>query len=177
MKKFLILVCCASLTACMTGSDHEDLRQWMAEASKNLKGKAQPLPEVKPYEPVAYDTANLVDPFRSSRAIPERAKGSGRNEPNLDRPREPLEAYPLESLKYVGVMTREEDKDKSSYGIILADKSLYQVKPGNYLGQNFGVITKISESEVVLKELVQDGAGDWIEQVSSLMLQGQEGTK
>jgi type IV pilus assembly protein PilP len=161
----------------MDGGDHEDLRQWMEEASRGLKGKIQPLPEVRSYEPVAYDIANLVDPFQSSRAIPEQAKSGGneRLERERERQREPLEAYPLESLKYVGVMTREEDK--SSYAIIQADASLYQVKPGNYLGQNFGVITQISESEVVLKELVQDGAGDWIERVSSLMLQGQEGMR
>ncbi|MDR2450647.1 MAG: pilus assembly protein PilP [Candidatus Accumulibacter sp.] len=177
MKKFLILACCVSLSACMDGGDHEDLRQWMEESSRGLKGKIQPLPEVRSYEPVAYDTSSLVDPFQSSRAIPEQAKSSGneRLERERERQREPLEAYPLESLKYVGVMTREEDK--SSYAIIQADASLYQVKPGNYLGQNFGVITQISESEVVLKELVQDGAGDWIERVSSLMLQGQEGMK
>jgi len=65
----------------------------------------------------------------------------------------------------------------ASYAIVHVDGSLYQVRAGNYLGQNFGVITKITESEVVLKELVQDAAGDWIERVSSLILQGQEGTK
>jgi type IV pilus assembly protein PilP len=101
--------------------------------------------------------------------------GSERLEQERERQREPLEAYPLESLKYVGIMTRTEDK--SSYGIIQADSSLYQVKTGNYLGQNFGRITEISESGVTLKELVQDGAGDWIERVSSLLLQGQEEMK
>lgn len=87
-------------------------------------------------------------------------------------PSEPLEAYPLESLKYVGVMTR-----KISYALIQVDGALYQVRTGNYLGQNFGVITQISESEIVLKELVQDSASDWIEKESSLLLQGQEGKK
>jgi type IV pilus assembly protein PilP len=84
-----------------------------------------------------------------------------------------LEAYPLESLKYVGVMT----KKKVSYAIIQVDGSLYQVRVGNYMGQNFGVITKVSESEVTLKELTQDSAGDWVERVSALLLQGQEGKK
>ena len=91
----------------------------------------------------------------------------------MDRPREPLEAYPLESLKYVGVMTRK----KSSYALIQVDGALYQVRPGNYMGQNFGVITKVSESEVALKELVQDSAGDWVEKESSLLLQSQEARK
>ena len=68
-------------------------------------------------------------------------------------------------------------KKKSSYAIIQVDGALYQIRAGNYLGQNFGVVTKITESEVSLKELVQDAAGDWIERVSTLLLQGQEGVK
>ena len=68
-------------------------------------------------------------------------------------------------------------RKKVSYAIVQVDGSLYQVRAGNYLGQNFGVITKITESEVVLKELVQDAASDWVERVSSLRLQGQEGMK
>jgi type IV pilus assembly protein PilP len=71
MKKLLLVpVFCASLAACTPSSDYEDLRQWMNDASKDLKGKVQPIPEVKSYEPVAYDAGNLVDPFRSSRTIP-----------------------------------------------------------------------------------------------------------
>jgi type IV pilus assembly protein PilP len=145
----------------------------MDDASKNLRGKVTQLPEVKPYESVPYDVGNLVDPFKPSRVIPEKTKGGGGVQPDFDRPREPLEAYTLESLKYVGVMTQK----KVSYAIVRAGGALYQVRTGNYLGQNFGVITKISESEVVLKELVQDGSGDWIERESALFLQGQEGTK
>lgn len=94
-------------------------------------------------------------------------------QPDLERPREPLEAYPLESLKYVGVMMRK----GASFAIILVDGALYQVRAGNYMGQNFGVVTQVSESEVKLKELVQDPAGDWAERESVLMLQGQEGKK
>jgi type IV pilus assembly protein PilP len=174
MKKFLVLVYCVSLTACSLNSEHGDLRQWMNDASRNLKGKVAPLPEIRPYEPVTYDAGNLVDPFKPSRAIPEVVKNTGGGKrPDIDRAREPLEAYPLESLRYVGVITRK----KTSYAIIRVDGALYQVKTGNYLGQNFGVITRIDESEIALKELVQDGTGDWIERMSSLMLQGQEGTK
>ena len=103
----------------------------------------------------------------------QRQASGGGLQPDLDRPREPLEAYPLESLKYVGVMTRK----GTSFAIVLVDGALYQVRAGNYMGQNFGVITQISESELKLKELVQDPAGDWTERESVLMLQGQEGKK
>jgi type IV pilus assembly protein PilP len=172
MKKLLLLACCAFLAACSGEGSHGDLSQWMNDASRGLKGKVPPLPQVKPYAAVAYDAGSLVDPFSSSRVIPERVTGGGGVQgPDRERPREPLEAYPLESLKYVGVITTQEQE---STAIIRVDSSLYQVRQGNYLGQNFGVITGITESEVVLKELVQDAVGDWVERISSLMLQGQE---
>jgi type IV pilus assembly protein PilP len=173
MKKFLILLSSILLVACSAGSDYADLEQWMNDASKNLRGKISPLPEVKPYESVAYDVERLVDPFKSSRVVPEKVKSAGGVGPILDRPREPLEAYPLESLNYVGVMTRK----NVSYAIVRVDKSLYQVKTGNYLGQNFGKVTNIGESEIILKEFVQDGDDGWIERESSLLMQGKEGTK
>ena len=173
MRTIAVALASVVLVAC-SGGENEDLRQWMNDAAKDIKGKIPPLPQVKPYEPVPYAVGNLIDPFKSTRAGAEQKKSGGSGmQPDLDRPREPLEAYPLESLKYVGVMTRK----KVSYAIIQVDSSLYQVRVGNYMGQNFGVITKITESEVVMKELVQDAAGDWVERVSSLLLQGQEGTK
>ena len=172
MRKISLVLVALVLAAC-SNSEHDDLRQWMDDASKNIKGRIPPLPQVKPYEPVAYDVSNLMDPFKPSKIGVEQKKSGGGLRPDMDRPREPLEAYPLESLKYVGVMTRK----KSSYALIQVDGALYQVRPGNYMGQNFGVITKVSESEVALKELVQDSAGDWVEKESSLLLQSQEARK
>ncbi len=174
MRTLAIVLTSFALAAC-SGGDNEDLRQWMNEAGKNIKGKIPPLPEVKPYEPVPYDAGNLIDPFKPAKVSPEQKKSSGGGlQPDTDRPREPLESFPLESLKYVGVMT----KKNTSYAIILVDGSLYQVRVGNYMGQNFGVITKITESEVALKELTQDSAGDWVERTSEILLQqGQEGKK
>ena len=171
--KIIALALLIMLSACAS-EDHNDLRQWMTEVSKDLRGKIPPLPQVKPYEPVSYGAGNQLDPFKPGKIGAEQKKNSGGGlQPDLDRPREPLEAYPLESLKYVGVMT----KKKSSYAIISVDGSLYQVRTGNYLGQNFGVITSISEADVKLRELVQDSAGDWVEKESVLLLQAQEGKK
>jgi type IV pilus assembly protein PilP len=173
MRKLAVALASITLVAC-SGSDNEDLRQWMDAATKDIKGTIPPLPKVKPYEPEAYDAGNLLDPFKPAKIGSEQKKsGGGGLRPDMDRPREPLEAYPQESLKYVGVMTRK----MNSFAIIEVDGSLYQVRVGNYMGQNFGVITKISESEVTLKELIQDSAGDWVEKESTLMLQGQEGKK
>lgn len=173
MKKIAVALASLALFAC-SGSDHEDLRKWMNEASKDINGKIPPLPEVKPYEPVPYDAGNLIDPFKPSKIEPDQKEGGGGGmRPDLNRPKEPLESYPLESLKYVGVLI----KKNTGYAIIQTDGSLFQVRIGNYMGQNFGVITKISEAEVSLRELVQDPSGDWIERVSTLLLQEKEGTK
>lgn len=173
MRTIAVAVLTLLLVACSSGDD-QDLRQWMNEAGKDIKGKIPPLPQVKPYEAVPYDAGSLIDPFKPSKIGPEQKKSTGGGiQPDMDRPREPLEAYPLESLKYVGIMTRK----NVSYAIIQVDGALYQVRVGNYMGQNFGVVTKISESEVTLKELTQDSAGDWVEKASALLLQGQEGKK
>jgi type IV pilus assembly protein PilP len=173
MKKLLTALASLALLAC-SGGDHEDLHQWMNEASKDIRGKIPPLPQVKPYEPVLYDTANSMDPFKPAKIEAEHKEGSGGGlQPDLNRPKEPLESYPLESLKFVGVFI----KNKNGYAIIQTDGSLFQVKVGNHMGQNFGLVTKISETEVSLKELVQDAAGDWVERVSTLLLQEKEGAK
>ena len=173
MRAIYAVAACLALVGCV-GEENEDLRLWMNEASKDLRGGIPPLPDVKPYEPVSYDAGGLLDPFKPAKIGPEQKKGGGGGlQPDMNRAREPLESYPLESLKYVGVMT----KAKISYAIVVADGALYQVRVGNYMGQNFGVITKISEEEVALKELVQDSAGDWVERESTLLLQGQEAKK
>lgn len=85
----------------------------------------------------------------------------------MNRRREPLEAYPLESLQMVGSIS----KQGNTIAIIKADKTTYYVRTGNYMGQNFGVITTVTEGDVTVKELVQDSTGDWIERTSSLQLQ------
>ena len=98
MRSLLVVLASLVLAAC-SGGDHEDLRRWMNDAGKDIRGKIPPLPEVKPYEPVAYDTGNLMDPFKPGKIGVEKRKSSGSGlQPDMDRVREPLEAYPLESL-------------------------------------------------------------------------------
>ncbi len=165
---------CLALAAC-GGEEHQDLKQWMKDQTKDLKGRVPPLPEIKPFPVVSYDAADLVDPFKPSKIEPEKKiAGGGKGiQPDFDRRREPLEAFPLESLKMVGVIRQ----GKMNHAVILAGKSVYQVKIGNYMGQNFGIITDIKEDEVQLKELVQDSSGDWVERNSTLQLQVQEAKK
>lgn len=166
-----VLAVAVFLSAC-SGGEQDELRQWMKEETKDMRGRIPPLPQVKSYEPVPYDATGLIDPFRPSKMLSEHKQGGGGGlQPDLNRPKEPLESYPLESIKYVGSLT----KNRQTHGIVLVDGALHQVRAGSYMGQNFGIITKISETEMSLRELVQDPTGDWVERTSTLLLQAKEG--
>jgi type IV pilus assembly protein PilP len=167
MKRLVIcLGASAMLLAACGGGDEAELAQWMTESSRNLKGVVKPLPEVKPYEPVAYAAADQIEPFQMSRLDPDRKINSG-HMPDMKRPRETLESFPLESIRMVGTIRR----DGATNAVVQVDKNVFQIKVGNHMGENFGIVTGISESEVTLKELVQDGTGDWTERVSTIQLQ------
>lgn len=167
MRAIAIALACMLLAAC-GDEEHADIKSWMKEASKDLKGHVPPLPEVKEFPAIAYDAGNLVSPFEAKKIEPDKKAASGGGiKPDLNRRREPLEAYPLESLQMVGSIS----KQGNTIAIIKADKTTYYVRTGNYMGQNFGVITTVTEGDVTVKELVQDSTGDWIERTSSLQLQ------
>jgi len=164
-KLFTMCILSAALVAC-DGGDGDDLDKFMRDADKDMHARIKPLPEVKPYLALQYNAdGTLSDPFRSRKA----ANKSGSLQPNLNRPKEPMEAYPLESIKYVGLLSRS----KLTYALLKTpDNGVQQVKVGNFVGQNFGMVTQITDSEVVLKEIVQDDlSGDWIERVTNLALQ------
>jgi type IV pilus assembly protein PilP len=164
-RALLVIAIGVSLAGC-GGENHQDLRAWMAEQGKGTRGKLDPVPQIKPYEPFAYNAFDMPDPFKPRKIEP--AKGGSKLAPDLARRREPLESFPLESLTMVGTL----EKDRAMYALIRTpEKDVYQVRAGNHMGQDFGVITGISETEIKLRELVQDGAGDWTERTSSLQLQ------
>ncbi len=164
MKRLAIVLIVTGLSGCGSG-DMDDLHRFVAETGKDMQGKIEPLPEVKPYEPFSYNAFDLPDPFKPRKLS---TGGGGGIQPDLTRPKEPLEAFSLETLKMVGVLSQK--------GVIQAviktpDNAVYHVKKGNYMGQNFGLITQITDSEVTLREIVQDSAGDWSERTSTLNLQ------
>lgn len=162
MNARIALVLCFLLAGCGVS---DDTREFVKNAGKDLRGRVEPLPEVKPYEPFTYQADVLPDPFEPRKLQP--AKGGGANQPDFNRPKEPLENYPLESLKMVGTLAR----GKVVYALVKTpDGTLYRVRPGNHMGQNFGVVTQITESEIKLTELVQDSAGDWSERQTSILL-------
>jgi type IV pilus assembly protein PilP len=176
VKRVLILtVACCGLAACST-EDHQDIRAWMEQSTEGLKGTIKPLPEIKPSVVLAYEAGALVDPFSEQKIEPERKRGGssgGGIAPDLDRRKEPLEQYPLDALAMVGLL----QQGKVAYALIRADETLHRVRTGNYMGQNFGVITAVSDDGVTLKEIVQDADGEWVERNSTLQLQEQEAKK
>ena len=158
-----------ALTAC--GGDQEELTQWMEQQRREVKPSVEPLSPPKKFEPQPYTMLASVEPFSNQKltvALKQEVK-----QPNsllsaeLNRRKEPLEAYPLDSMSMVGSVVRA----GRPYALLRVDNLLYQVKQGDYLGQNYGKITKISETEVSLREIVQDAAGEWIERSSALQLQ------
>jgi type IV pilus assembly protein PilP len=172
MRRVLLLAVAAALGAAgCTGEEHGDLKQELAQLTKDFRGQVPPLPQVKPYEPVPYTSEGMVDPFRLDRIEVGQAgeRGPKVNEKLAEhekRVKEPLEAFPLESIQMLGTITQE----KETFALVKAGPNLYRVKKGNYMGQNFGVITGIDEGGIKLKELVQDAGGEWVERNSALQL-------
>jgi type IV pilus assembly protein PilP len=165
MKRLLIS---ASAVVMLGGcsSDIDDLKQFVRESDKRTPSKIDPLPTVKPFEPFAYEGFDLPDPFKPRKLSGPKPDVNNPLAPDLNRRKEPLEAFPLEQLKMVGTLSQGNDV----YALVRAEKTLYRVKKGNYMGQNFGLITDVNDSEIKLKEIVQDSAGDWAERQSVLPL-------
>jgi type IV pilus assembly protein PilP len=160
----------AGATLAMTGcggGEFEDLNRFVEESKQGLRGRVDPLPEVRQFEPVVYNAFELPDPFKPRSAAAVELAGGG-PAPDVNRRKEALEAFPLETLKMVGTL----EQRQARYALIKTpDNNLYRVRIGNYMGQNFGVITTISETGVTLREVVQDPtSGGWSERTSSLQL-------
>jgi type IV pilus assembly protein PilP len=157
------------LSAC--GEGYSDIKQFIKDSDKQAVRKIDPLPQVKPFEPFAYEGFDLPDPFKPRKlSVKQDAGGVA---PDLNRRKEPLEAFPVEQLAMVGTIVQS----GTTFGLVRAEKTLYRVKKGNYMGQNFGLITGITDTEIKLKEIVQDTAGDWAERESVLPLLAGTGGK
>ena len=159
-----------SVSGCGDGGVQE-LRQWMDEVRRSTPVTVQKLAEPKKFAPFVYAVKDEVDPYNPAKlavALAKlQAKSSNGIKPDLDRRKEVLESYPLDTIKMVGTL----EKPGVIYALLQVDKSIIQAKVGNHVGQNFGVITKITEEEVQVKEIVRDAAGEWTERPTKLELQ------
>ena len=164
---------CAVLAGC-GASGQDEIDQWMKAQRAATRPQVTPIPEPKKFTPQAYTEEGATDPFSSvklAQALKRDSAQSNANAalvaPELARRKEPLEAYPLDTMKMVGSLIKE----GQPVGLLRVENLLYQVRPGNYLGQNYGKIVKVTETEVVLREIVQDAAGEWTERTATLQLQ------
>jgi type IV pilus assembly protein PilP len=168
---------CAALILVLAGcttSDEEELQQWMTEQRSKTRPQVQPIPEPKKFTPQAYTQENATDPFSNQKLTQALKRDSAQVSanaalitPELARRKEPLESFPLDAMMMVGSLV----KQGQPVALVRVDNLLYQVRPGNYLGQNYGRITKVGETEVALREIVQDASGEWIERTAKLQLQ------
>ena len=157
---------CVVLSGC-SSDGLEDLREFVKTAYADKKPKVEPLPEIKMQETFIYNAANLADPFASFNLKPQGPKSASGPRPDPNRRKEPLEDYPLDSLKMVGTLMR----GKQAWAVIQApDGTVYRAQVGDHLGQNSGMISKITEEKVDLIELIQGTMGDWVERESNLTL-------
>ncbi len=165
IRYWAILVTITLLTAC-ENSNHSDLETFISNAGNGLRGQVDPLPEVKSYELFSYDAFEIPSPFAPRKNEQVQSSSNG-IKPDLVRRKEFLESFPLESLEMVGSL----EQNETIFAVVKTPEgNLLRVGVGNYLGQDFGKIKQISESQVELRELVQDGVNEWTERVSTLML-------
>ncbi len=159
MRLMIGLVASALVLAACSGNKEDDLDRWMKERKSQVKGKIDPLPELKKYEPFVYNAdGKLHDPFKG-RGAADTGKTGGLK-PDLSRPKQPLEAFPLENLKFVGFI----QQGKKDVALVAApDNTVYQVRVGSYMGQNYGLVTRVSKEEIDVKEMLLDVTGEYVE--------------
>lgn len=168
------LVSLLFLLAGCGASSEDEIRQWMVDERNQTRPKVAPIPAPKQFAPEVYASNTSLEPFSNQKltqALKQESSQTVANgalvAPELARRKEPLEAFPLDSAALVGSIV----KAGQPVALVKVDNLLYQVKVGNYLGQNYGRVTKISETVVTLREIVQDAAGEWIERAATLELQ------
>lgn len=170
-KVLWLTMAALGLSACDSGQD--DLQRWMAEQRAQVKPSVPPFRSPRSFTPQAYTEASSFEPFnilKLTQALRRDSNQPSTSEliaPELARRKEALEAFPLDSMAMVGSMNR----NGQPVALVRVDKLLYKVRVGEYLGLNYGRITRINETEVALREIVQDAAGEWIERVATLQLQ------
>ncbi len=174
-------ICLAAVLGAITlglagcgASEEEQLQGWMTEQRNQTKSRVDRIPEPTKFSPQPYADEGAIEPFSSQKltqALRRESTQSAANAaliaPELARRKEPLEAYPLDAVAMVGSLL----KLGQPVALVRVDNLLYQVKVGSYLGQNYGRITKVSDTGMTLREIVQDSGGEWIERTATLQLQ------
>lgn len=166
------------LLAGCADSDVKEVEDWMAQVKREAKVSVTPLSEPKAFFPFAYAEQGVIDPFSADKLLAELARAAAaqnadRLKPDMARRKEFLENFPLDTMTMVGVM----QKGGINYALVNIDKTVHQIRLGQRLGQNYGLVTTVAEDAVLVKEVVQDAGGEWVERPSKLELQESKGTQ
>ena len=168
-SKNLAIVLFASIALGACGSDMDDLDRYVNEIKARPGGRIDPLPEITPYEVFTYaaDVQGFRSPFVPDSPQVSGGPGPGGTRPDPERSREFLESFPLDTLRMVGTLMLGD----TSYGLVqTSDGLIHRVVPGNYMGQNDGRITAITDSEIELVEIISDGIGGYLERDAAVSL-------
>jgi type IV pilus assembly protein PilP len=167
MKLLGLLVLCSILLLGCASEEHQDLRAWMREEAKDMRGKVAPLPEIQAFPVVAYEAEELTAPFAPGKIVTLEA-AADKATPDRTRPQQPLEVFPIEDLKVVGVITA----GAVPFALIQTPppNKPKHVRVGEYMGRSFGKITAITRDGVTVLETVKDGNGAWVEQEKVLLV-------
>ncbi len=166
------VVLAAGLLAAACGQEQQELRGWMDEQRRKTPVATAKIDPPKTFEPFRYAPEGASDPFSLSRLALRPGQGpASALQPDMNRRKEVLEGYPLDAIQMVGHLSDR----RGTFALLQADGVVYRAQVGNHAGQNFGVITRVTETEVRLKELVRDATGEWAERETVLQLQ--ESTK
>ena len=145
-----------------------DLYTFIETTKASNVGSVKPLPQFKPYESFSYSATDLRDPFEADINLEEAANvASNSLHPESNRPRQPLEMFPLDTLAMVGIM----EQSNNTWGLIKDPQNVvHRVQLGNYMGQSDGRIVAISETDIHLVEIIPDGIGGYIEREASIAI-------
>ncbi|MEY4748162.1 MAG: hypothetical protein RIQ60_376 [Pseudomonadota bacterium] len=164
-----VLLCCAGLISACTDR-HDELQQWTEQQRREVKPRVLPLVPPRKFDPQPYVSAQSVDPFSSQKlAVAVKREQRAANSllaPELNRRKEPLESYPIDALTVVGSLFQAGQR----VALVSVAGQIYQVRVGDYVGLNYGKVTRITETEIALREIVQDAVGEWVERTSNLQL-------
>lgn len=158
------------LAGCGDGSEQE-VRAWMEEVRAQTPISVVKIPAPKTFNPYTYPAPDELDPYSPAKMQVAFAKADANKksglQPDLNRRKEPLESFPLDTLVMVGTL----QKPGLTYGLLRAGGNVFQVKVGNHIGQNFGLVTRVTDNAVELREIVRDASGEWTERNAKLELQ------
>ena len=172
--KLIFLIVMPLLMVGCFGNSEDELYDWLKAERKKATPAISKSPEPISFVPQPYEQATGVEPFNTQKLLSilrqetvQSAASSKLFNAENSRRKEPLESFPLDALSMVGTLF----KNGQQVALIKSGDKLFQVKTGNHLGMNFGLIQKITESEITIREVVQEGSGEWVEKKAMLQLQ------